>query len=135
MESRKRRDYAAPFTVQSLPNDGWRFSGGAHGIEVLVRRAAPAARALLESGQCQGLSVEWRGDGARIYVSAHGVRRVFEAGFVAVHEPVRDLYATLPLGRFDAAAQRFWWRIFRIARLPGGRHLISWIARRRSRTT
>jgi hypothetical protein len=36
----------------------------------------------------------------------------------------------LPLVVLDAAARRFWGRVFLIARLPGGRRLLRWIAQR-----
>ena len=47
-----------------------------------------------------------------------------------VHEPLPHLYETLPLVRFDAKARRFWRRVFRLMRIPGGRHLIGALARR-----
>ncbi len=64
---------------------------------------------------------------------ADGVRR-FTSESVFIHEPKTRLYDSLPLARFDAAAQRFWKRVFRLIRIPGGRLLLGAIARRRRGT-
>jgi hypothetical protein len=37
----------------------------------------------------------------------------------------------LPLVVLDDKARRFWRRAFRIARIPGGRRLLRWIAQRK----
>jgi len=47
-----------------------------------------------------------------------------------IHEPLTRLYEGLPLASFDPAARRFWRRVFRLVRIPGGRHLLRFIARR-----
>jgi hypothetical protein len=47
-----------------------------------------------------------------------------------VHEPLPKLYAELPLAGFDERARRFWRRVFRLVRIPGGRHLLGVLARR-----
>jgi hypothetical protein len=39
------------------------------------------------------------------------------------------LYDSLPLADFDRSAQRFWNRVFRVMRLPGGRFLLRFLAR------
>jgi hypothetical protein len=36
----------------------------------------------------------------------------------------------LPLVSFDDKARRFWRRVFRLVRIPGGRHLLGVLARR-----
>jgi hypothetical protein len=54
-----------------------------------------------------------------------------------VHEPLQDLYEGLPLASIDADARRFWRRVFRLVRLPGGRYLLRLLtlpASRQSRT-
>ena len=63
-------------------------------------------------------------------IGASGVR-YFKCGGAVLHEPQMQLYSALPLAQFDAKAQRFWRRIFRLLRIPGGRIVLRWIARRR----
>ncbi|HMH88482.1 MAG TPA: hypothetical protein VK523_07555, partial [Steroidobacteraceae bacterium] len=47
-----------------------------------------------------------------------------EAASAIVHEPLEHLYESLPLVSIDADARRFWRRVFRLVRLPGGRFLL-----------
>jgi hypothetical protein len=49
---------------------------------------------------------------------------------VIVHEPLAQLYESLPLSDFDDNARRFWRRVFRVARVPGGRYLLRFLAQR-----
>ncbi len=53
------------------------------------------------------------------------------AGAVFLHEPAGPLYAGLPLPAFTSGMRRFWQRVFLLVRLPGGRRLVAWLARRR----
>jgi len=77
------------------------------------------------------LEFEWRTDGVMVRVTgAVGVRR-FKSASVFIHTPATRLYDDLPLASFDAGAQRFWKRVFRLIRFPGGRLLLGAIARRR----
>ncbi len=133
MKSTTRRHFPMPFVVRPLGANDWVFTVPGVGPQVLVRGAAPAAAALLATGRCEELTLQWQENGLRLYVSSVGVRRVFEARFAVVHEVPAALYGTLPLGRFDDAAARFWRRVFRLARFPGGFLLLRFIARRRRR--
>jgi len=55
--------------------------------------------------------------------SAEQVRSV-KARSAIVHEPLPRLYEALPLVSLDAKARRFWRRVFRLVRIPGGRYLL-----------
>ncbi|MDE2306616.1 MAG: hypothetical protein KGL34_13730 [Gammaproteobacteria bacterium] len=66
----------------------------------------------------------------RLYQRAPGAGGEASAGFALLHEPLPDLYDELPLGTYDPATERFWRRVMRIARLPGGPWLIGLLARR-----
>jgi hypothetical protein len=55
----------------------------------------------------------------------------FRAQSASIQEPQNALYERLPLASFDARAQRFWRRVFLLARLPGGAALLRALARRR----
>jgi hypothetical protein len=55
----------------------------------------------------------------------------FNSDSVFIHTPKTRLYENLPLASFDRDAQRFWKRVFRLIRIPGGRLLLGAITRRR----
>ncbi len=55
--------------------------------------------------------------------------RTVRAQSVIVHEPLARLYEALPLVTLDAKARRFWRRVFRLVRIPGGRYLLGALAR------
>jgi len=77
------------------------------------------------------LSVEWRGASVEITRRSRLRAEQFTARDIVVHEPLPELYAQLPLERLDRRARRFWSRVFCLVRLPGGRRLVRWLARRR----
>jgi hypothetical protein len=52
------------------------------------------------------------------------------AGAVLVHEPTERVYGGLPLATFTPPMRRFWRRVFRVVRIPGGRLLLGWLSRR-----
>ena len=86
----------------------------------------PAVDPVFEAGK----GVERRADGVRLTLSAGGRARLLTADSAVIHEPAKGLYEALPLAGFDAGARRFWKRIFRLMRLPGGRFLLGLFARR-----
>jgi hypothetical protein len=55
------------------------------------------------------------------------------AASAIVHEPLERLYESLPLASIDADARRFWRRVFRLVRIPGGRYLLKVLTRARRR--
>jgi hypothetical protein len=73
------------------------------------------------------ISIEWHADG--VIVSLPGAAPI-RARSAMVHEPKPELYAVLPLPRFAESQRRFWWRVFRLVRIPGGRWLLTRLARR-----
>jgi hypothetical protein len=77
------------------------------------------------------LSISWQRHGTvGIVLRREGGSLELRAASAFVHEHREGLYAGLELPRFSAPARRFWSRIFRLVRLPGGRLLLGWIARR-----
>ena len=77
-------------------------------------------------------SIEWSARGpAEIQVDLDGGPAAFRADLAILHEPLAELYAGLPLARYDEPARRFWTRVMRIARWPGGAWLLRRFARRR----
>ena len=124
-----QKTVSGPFTVRSLGAGSWQLTTHT-GIEVQLRGAGPAAPEILQEPGLDALGLEWSNDAVRL--TARGARSVrsFVSRSALVHEPRPRLYETLPLASFDADAQRFWRRIFRLIRIPGGRYLLRFIARR-----
>ncbi len=120
-----------PFETHSLGGAAWRLVTDAlDGPEIYLQGTGPGAQCL-EGAIVARLSVAWRGGGVEVtFTTAQGVR-ILEAGTAIVHEPQPLIYRNLPLAGFDADARRFWNRVFRLMRIPGGRHLLGCIARRR----
>ena len=76
------------------------------------------------------VAVVWRGDGVEITLTTAKGVRTLRAATAIVHEPMPRLYERLPLTGFDSDARQFWNRVFRLIRIPGGRYLLGFIARR-----
>jgi len=70
------------------------------------------------------------GPGPRNDVPDYRPMRHGGARTATIHEPRPELYQGLPLVVMDDAAKRFWRRVFLLARIPGGRRLLRWIAER-----
>jgi len=129
-----RRSVAGPFRATSRGTGAWHLTAQPAGAEILLRGAPADAAEWLADARVDALDIEWRGDGVRLAVSAGGRVRALTVDSAVVHEPAARLYEALPLAGFDAAARRFWKRIFRLLRLPGGRFLLRLYARRRARS-
>jgi hypothetical protein len=122
------------FTARSLGAGAWQLTtAAAAGAEIFLLGAGSDAPVLLKDMRMSSVGIEWRADGVRVALSGDtGIRHLRVAGAV-IHEPQPRLYEALPLAGFDADAQRFWRRVFGLMRVPGGRFLLRFLARRRSR--
>ena len=81
-------------------------------IDILVQGAAADDSQVLSLENCAELCVEWQEAGVNLtWPSAAGD-------------------SSLKMASYDAAARGFWRRIFRIMRIPGGRYLLGFLARR-----
>ena len=130
-----RRSFPGPFSATRLESGIWQLtSEDADGARVYLRGAAPEASTRLEGMRITALEFDWRTDGVMVSVTgADGVRH-FQSQSAFIHTPATRLYDSLPLAGFDADAQRFWKRVFRLMRIPGGHFLLGVIARRRRGT-
>lgn len=129
-----RRTLSGPVLARDLGGGVWQLTiGASHAAQVYLRMPAGSDCGALRSGGIQGLDIEWRNDGVAVRVTGDLGVAVFDAGTAIVHEPKSRLYDGLPLARFDAKARRFWNRVFLIIGIPGGRHVLRLIARRRRR--
>jgi hypothetical protein len=99
-------------------------------LEIIVQGVQLEAAETLSLANCAGLSIEWCESGVILRLSGAAQSSCIEARSAIVHESRPQLYQALPLAQFDAAAKRFWRRIFRIVRIPGGRYLLRVLARR-----
>ncbi len=143
MASATRRLLAGDYTPQSDGDGIWRLRGGAEPHWTLhlrglrdVDRGESAPRTLEPGG---AVEIDWDGQGAGAMLMLCAARssverpgRRLHARVAILHEAIPGLYADLPLADHDPGARRFWIRVMRIARVPGGGRLIGWIARRRA---
>jgi hypothetical protein len=131
MSKNVERTINASLTARELAPGIWCLSsGGADGIDIILRGASPESHAALKDIRATKAVIEWQGRGARVTLSAAGGTTQIPARTVILHEPRPLLYDALPLARFDAAARRFWRRVFWLVRIPGGRRLLGLVARR-----
>jgi hypothetical protein len=83
------------------------------------------------SGRTQhDVGIEWHDGRVLMTLLSNGSIASVTASGMFAHEPLPALFDALPLEHYDARARRFWGRIFRLVRLPGGRTLLKFLARR-----
>ena len=130
MSVNMRRNYSGAFLVQSRGDDAWQLSRAApHEMTVFLRHAEPGAARAFGIGPILELGIEWQAEKVLLTFLADGKVASVEAVNVIVHEPLADLYESLPLASIDADARRFWHRVFRLVRIPGGRYLLKLLTR------
>jgi hypothetical protein len=130
-----RRNVSGPFTARSLGTGVWHLAedtptGTPSGAEIYLQGAGPEASEVLQGASIAMLGVEWHPGGAKLALTVAGGVRYLTIGSAIIHEPKARLYEGLPLASFDTDAKRFWTRVFRLMRIPGGRFLLKFIARR-----
>jgi len=134
LKSVARQSFPGPFSATKLNSGVWQLTAEvADGARVYLHGAGPEASKLLAEMHITGLEFEWRAEGVLVRASGVDGVRHFKSENVVVHAPASRLYDALPLASFDADAQRFWKRVFRLIRIPGGRLVLGAIARRRGR--
>jgi hypothetical protein len=131
MSTRIERTWTGAFRAAHLGKDSWQLRVGAAGSpEIYLSGVDRNAFAALDRATPSAVTVAWSDAGATITLLSSGASTQFRSRTATVHEPRPQLYQGLPLVVLDAAARRFWRRVFMIARLPGGRRLLRWIAQR-----
>ena len=130
MNEKKRRNFPGAFLPQDCGNGAWRLSGAApHEVDVFVQGAERGAARAFGSTPVVELCVEWSAETALLSCKSGGRVATVAAASAIVHEPLAHLYDGLPLVKFDASARRFWRRVFRLVRIPGGRYLLKFLTR------
>jgi len=131
MDPKMRCNLPGTFVTRNLGQGAWRLSRGEPGrIDVLLQGVEPRAAEALRPPSVGDIDIEWRADAVLLTMTSAQRRMVIEAHGAIVHEPLARLYEGLPLAVLDAKARRFWRRVFRLVRIPGGRFLLGIVARR-----
>ena len=118
----------------NLNSGFWQLNAEApDGARVYLRGAGPEASKLLTDMCITALEFEWRTEGVMVSLTGAAGVRHFKSESVFIHTPATRLYDSLPLASFDAAAQRFWKRVFRLIRIPGGGLVLGAMDSRRGR--
>ena len=131
MSSRIERTWTGAFRATHSGKDSWQLTMGVAGSpEIYLSGVDRNALAALDGATPSAVTVAWSDAGAIITLNSSSASAQFRSRTATVHEPRPQLYQGLPLVVLDDAARRFWRRVFLIARLPGGRRLLRWIAQR-----
>jgi hypothetical protein len=134
MPARLRRNFSGSFLPQQRGNGAWQLTRPApHEINVFLRDAERGAERSFGTGPLIDLGIEWHAEKVLLTFMAGEKVASVEAANAIVHEPLEQLYERLPLISIDADARRFWRRVFRLVRIPGGRYLLNLLARSRRR--
>jgi len=130
MSTRIERTLTGPFRATHLAADTWQLTGIAGATEIYLSGVDRDAFAVLDGATPSAVTVAWSGAGAAVTLLSSGASKQIRSRTATIHEPRPQLYRGLPLVVLDDAARRFWRRVFWLARLPGGRRLLRWIAQR-----
>src|ERR1700677_2434808 len=131
MNTRIERTLTGAFRATHLAADTWQLKAGVAGSpEIYLSGVDRDAFAALDGSTPSAVTVAWSAAGATVTLISPGASTQFRSRTATIHEPRPQLYQGLPLVVLDDAARRFWRRVFLIARLPGGRRLLRWIAQR-----
>jgi hypothetical protein len=125
MSPKMRRNFSGSFMPQDDGHGAWQLTRAApHDMEVFLRDAEHGAARAFGRTAIVDLGIEWHAERVLLtFMSGDRVATV-QAATALVHEPLGHLYASLPLVSIDADARRFWRRVFRLVRIPGGRFLL-----------
>jgi hypothetical protein len=118
LNTRIERTLTGAFRAKHLAADAWQLTAGGEGsAEIYLSGVDRDAFAVLDRTTPSAVTV------------ARATTQI-RSRTATIHEPRPELYQGLPLVVMDDAAKRFWRRVFLIARIPGGRRLLRWIAER-----
>jgi hypothetical protein len=134
MPAKPRRNFSGAFLPRDCGNGAWQLSRPSpHEIKVFLQDVEHGAERSFATGPLLDLGIEWHDEKVLLtFISQERVASVAAASAI-VHEPLERLYERLPTVEIDAEARRFWRRIFRLVRIPGGRYLLKLLAHSRGR--
>jgi hypothetical protein len=130
MGPKMRRNFSGAFVAHDRGDGTWQLTRAApHEMAVILRDAERRAAHAFGAAPLLDLGIEWYPEKVLLtFISGNRVATV-EATIAIVHEPLWHLYESLPLVSIDADARRFWRRVFRLVRIPGGRYLLKVLTR------
>ncbi len=132
MQASKSRTLAGRFAIHELGSGVWHMATGeGDGPDIYLVGADSEAARTARDANISGVALEWRDRDVLVTLTLLDGPKVVQARAALIHEPFGRLYQSLPLAQFDGAARRFWRRVFALVRIPGGRHLLKFMARRR----
>lgn len=130
MSAKKRRNFSGVFLPQDCGHGAWHLGSVApREIAVILQGTDRDAARALGTTPVADVCIEWDANSALLSFTSAGRAAAVRAAVAIVHEPMPVLYDHLPLVKFDAGARRFWRRVFRLVRIPGGRHLLRFFTR------
>lgn len=123
--------FPAPFDAAQCGGGLWRVRPAeAPPVTVWLRGDGPPA----DIARCTALTIAWPpGGGLVVTVSGPDGETQVPTTAAFIHEELEGLYTALPLAHPEPGQARFWRRVFRVIRVPGGRFVLAWLARRASR--
>jgi hypothetical protein len=128
-----QRSLSGEFQVEALAPETWSATNRRPPGQILLLRRVQTSAALRVPTLAAAVTVTWQaGQPVAVTFVIDGQPVAVVAGAAFLHEPAGPIYAGLPLAVFTAGMQRFWRRVFWLVRLPGGRLLLRWLARRRT---
>jgi hypothetical protein len=131
LNTKIERTLTGAFRAKHLAADAWQLTAGAGGsAEIYLSGVDRDAFAGLDRTTPSAVTVAWSSAGATVTLISPQATTPIRSRTATIHEPRPELYQGLPLVVMDDAAKRFWRRVFWIARIPGGRRLLRWIADR-----
>jgi len=134
MSLKLRRNFSGAFQPKIVGDGAWQLLRRApHEIDVFLRDAEHGAAQAFGAAPIVDLCIVWEAENVSLtFMSGERAASVGAASAI-VHEPLERLYESLPLPSIDADARRFWRRVFRFVRIPGGRHVLKVLTRARRR--
>lgn len=127
-----QRSLSGEFHVEALSPETWSVTNRRPPGQTLLLRRIETTVAPPLPKVAETVTVTWNGsEPVAVEFSRGGETVTVVAGAVFLHEPAGKVYAGLPLPPFTAGMRRFWRRIFRLVRIPGGRWALGWLSRRR----
>lgn len=123
---------SAPFDIEDCGHGLWCLRPQLQRAKsVYVRGSLPVA----QLSKSTRVEIEWPdGGGAVVKLGLPSGSLSVPVASAFALEALPALYDALPLGRVDGRSRRFWGRVFSLVRLPGGRFLLGWLARRNRRS-
>ncbi len=122
-----RTDWRVEFDVRRDGDCDWSLhSRDGRGVIIFLRELGGS----IDSPTVNSVAVQWHEDGARVELVSD-IRVIHASARAAwAHTPQTRVLESLPLEPFTPGMRRFWRRIFRLVRMPGGAWLLRWLARR-----